>query len=198
MFDSGMRLPAAAHSSQPWRIHVIAGDFRLLDVWALPTPGGPDDFPRLVRLFSTYDPTHGSYPLRVLFGARAILGDMLGLDRPQTGLGQRVETLRHRLPQELLDTCADTGSSELGFKPLFVTNDEWAAEIANQTVHGVLHVGWVPDDAGGYRGQMAVLVRPNGLLGQAYLAAISPFRHVVVYPTMLRDIGRAWRAEVSR
>ena len=24
-------------------------DFRLEDVWALPTPGGPDDFPRLVR-----------------------------------------------------------------------------------------------------------------------------------------------------
>ena len=39
----GMRLPDAAHTSRPWRIHEIAGDFRLEDVWALPTPGGPDD-----------------------------------------------------------------------------------------------------------------------------------------------------------
>ena len=30
-----------------------------------------------------------------------------------------------------------------------------------------MHIGWVPDGAGGYRGQMAVLVKPNGLLGAA-------------------------------
>jgi len=26
----------------------------------------------------------------------------------------------------------------------------------------VMHIGWVADDVGGYRGQMAVLVKPNG------------------------------------
>jgi hypothetical protein len=41
----GMRLPNTAHTSRPWRIHDIAPDFELEDVWALPTPGGPDDFP---------------------------------------------------------------------------------------------------------------------------------------------------------
>ena len=59
-------------------------------------------------------------------------------------------------------------------------------------MHGVLHLGWVPDGAGGHRGQMAVLVKPNGLLGVAYMAAIAPFRHLVVYPTLMRDLGRAW------
>ena len=53
------------------------------------------------------------------------------------------------------------------FSPVYRTDDEAALEIANQTVHGVLHLGWVPDGCGGYRGQMAVLVKPNGLLGQA-------------------------------
>lgn len=38
-----MRLPSTAHTSRPWRIHGIAPDFRVEDVWALPTPGGPDD-----------------------------------------------------------------------------------------------------------------------------------------------------------
>ena len=56
-----------------------------------------------------------------------------------------------------------------------------------------MHVGWVPDESGGYRGQMAVLVKPNGLLGSSYMAAIAPFRHVVVYPGMLREIGRIWQ-----
>ena len=41
---------------------------------------------------------------------------------------------------------------------------------------------------------MAVLVKPNGLLGHAYMAAIRPFRHVLVYPPMLRHIGREWQA----
>jgi hypothetical protein len=43
---------------------------------------------------------------------------------------------------------------------------------------------------------MAVLVKPNGLLGSMYVAAIAPFRHLAVYPLMLRDIGRAWGQSV--
>jgi hypothetical protein len=56
-----------------------------------------------------------------------------------------------------------------------------------------MHVGWVPDGNGGYRGQMAVLVKPNGRLGSAYMAAIRPFRHLIVYPPLMRLIGRTWR-----
>jgi Protein of unknown function (DUF2867) len=56
-----------------------------------------------------------------------------------------------------------------------------------------MHVGWVPDGTGGYRGQMAVLVKPNWLLGRAYTAAIMPFRHLIVYPPLMREMGREWR-----
>ena len=82
----------------------------------------------------------------------------------------------------------------LPFISLYLLDDEWAAEIANQTMHGVMHVGWVRDGAGGYRGQMAVLVKPNGLLGTAYMAAIRPFRHLIVYPPAMQQIERTWRA----
>jgi hypothetical protein len=80
------------------------------------------------------------------------------------------------------------------FSTVYVTDDEWAAELANRTVHGVLHLGWVEEGDGSYRGQMAVLVKPNGLLGRAYMGAIAPFRHAVVYPVMMREFGRAWRS----
>jgi uncharacterized protein DUF2867 len=82
--DLVRRLPRTAHTSRPWRIHEVAGDFRLEDVWAMPTPGG-------------------------------------------------------------------------------------------------------------YHGQMAVLVKPNGLLGTLYMAAIKPFRYLGVYPALLRAIGRDWQ-----
>jgi hypothetical protein len=85
----------------------------------------------------------------------------------------------------------------LPFSSLYLLDDEWAAEIANRTMRGVMHIGWVGDGDGGYRGQLAVYVRPNGLLGTGYLAAIRPFRHLIVYPRMLRQIGLAWRTSAS-
>jgi len=51
----------------------------------------------------------------------------------------------------------------------------------------------VTDGTGGYRGEMAVLVKPNGLGGTAYMHAIRPFRRLLVYPTIIRQIERAWR-----
>jgi len=194
MFGSAP-LDTAEHTARPWRIHEIAKDFRVLDVWALPTPGGPDDFPRLVRLMATFDPAETSAVARALFAIRWALGRLFGLDSNGTGLGTRVRSVRDRLPSDLADTPSDFDGHL--FTPLYVTRDELALEIANQTVHGIMHVGWVPDGMGGHRGQMAILVKPNGVLGTAYLTAIAPVRHLIVYPLMMRDIGRAWRESVA-
>jgi hypothetical protein len=189
-----MRLPNTEHTSRPWRIHELTRDFRLEDVWALPTPGGPDDFPRLVQGIATGDPSHGSSrAARALFAIRW----KLGWDGPGFGLGSRVPTLRDRLPVDLRDAPSGPEFDELPFRSLYLTDDEWAAEVANRTMHGVLHIGWVSDGSGGYRGQMAVYVKPNGLLGNCYMAAIAPFRHLIVYPPMLRAMGRSWHARAG-
>jgi len=190
-----MRLADSAQSSRPWRIHELTRDFRIEDIWALPTPGGPDDFPRLVRLMASSDPSQSSFrALSALFAIRWKVGELMGWDGPEAGLGSRVPTLRDRLPADLRETGCRPEFEALPFSPLYVTDDEMAAEIANRTVHGVMHIGWVEDGTGGYRGQMAVYVKPNGLVGEAYMVAIKPFRHRVVYPAMLRDIGRRWEA----
>ncbi len=70
--------------------------------------------------------------------------------------------------------------------------------MANRTVHTVMHLGWVPNESGGYRGQMAVLVKPNGMFGKAYMAAIKPFRYLFVYPALMREFDRRWRAHVQQ
>lgn len=188
-----MRLPASAHSSRPWRIHELTRDFKLEDVWELPTPGGHDDFPRLVRTVITLDSSASpSRASRVLFAIRWKVGALLGWERLEAGLGTRVPTLRDRLPDDLRQSHGpDTRGGP--FRSVYLLDDEWAAEIANRTVHGVLHIGWVPDGSGGYHGQMGVLVKPNGILGSAYMAAIKPFRHLIVYPALIRQIGSAWQ-----
>jgi Protein of unknown function (DUF2867) len=193
-----MRLPDSAHTSRPWRIHEFTPDFRLEDVWALPTPGGPDDFGDLVELMSAFEAEQSSSrAVRALFALRWKIGELLGLDRPETGLGARVPRLHDRLPADLRDTGPSSVSPALPFTPLYSLPDEWAAEIANQTVHGVIHLGWVPDEAGGYRGQMAILVKPNGWRGTAYMAAIAPFRHLIVYPAIMRELERTWRERAT-
>jgi len=184
------RLPNSAHTSRPWRIHEITPDFRLEDVWALPARGEESDFPMLVQGFAAGDPSQGSSRLaRVLWSIRWKVGGLLGWDDADTGLGARVPTLRQRLPGDLLD-APGPGFDALPFTSLYLIENEFAAEIANRTMHGVMHLSWVADGTGGYRGQMAVLVKPNGLLGAVYMAAIRPFRHLIVYPAMMRQIER--------
>jgi hypothetical protein len=188
-----MRLSDSAHTGRAWRIHALVPDFRLEDVWALPTPGGPDEFPLLVEAFAAGDPSERAPgPVRALWAIRWTLGRLLGWDGEDDGVGARVPTLRDRLPADLLDAPGPDFEA-LPFRALYLLEDEFAAEIANRTMHGVLHLGWVPD-GDGYRGQMAVLVKPNGVLGEAYMAAIRPFRHLIVYPALLRQLEREWRA----
>jgi hypothetical protein len=193
-----MSLPESAHTSRPWRIHELTRDFELEDVWALPAYGDRDDFPLLVEGFTSGDPEQtSSGAARALWKIRWKVGELLGLEDEEAGVGSRVATLRDRLPADLSDSPGPKFDS-LPFEPLYLLDDEFAAEVANRTVQGVMHLGWVPDEAGGYRGQMAVLVKPNGLFGKAYMAAIKPFRHRIVYPSMMRQIERQWREQVAR
>ena len=190
-----MRLPDTEHTSRPWRIHELTRDFRLEDVWALPTPSARSDFPRLVQLIASADPSQGtSLAVRTLFAIRWKIGELLGWDGLDAGLGSRVATLRDRLPADLRSAPSGPDFDALPFRPLYLLDDEFAAEIANRTMHGVLHLGWFPDGTGGYRGQMAVLVKANGLFGTAYMAAIRPFRHLIVYPAIMQEAERFWRA----
>lgn len=189
------RLPASAHLSRPWRVHQIAPDFDLEDVWLLPGTARPADFPRMVDLVTGIDPSHsGSRIADALWAVRWKLGELFGWDDEDAGLDARVATLRDRLPADLSAGPRGPAPSAVPFRPLFLTADEYAAEIANRTVHGVLHLGAVPDpdDTDAIRVQLAVLVKPNGLLGRAYLTAIRPFRHLVVYPALMRHGQTLW------
>jgi hypothetical protein len=193
-----MRVPNTAHTSRPWRIHELTQDFRVEDVWALPARGGPDDFLRLVQLMASGDLSQGSSrAARTLWTIRLKIGGLLGWDGPDAGVGTRVPTLRHRLPVDLRDAPSGPDFGTLPFTSLYLLEGEFAAEIANRTMHGVMHLGWVPDGTGDYRGQMAILVKPNGLLGTPYMAAITPFRRLIVYPAMMRQIERAWRGRAD-
>jgi hypothetical protein len=208
-----MRLPNAVHESRPWHIREIAPDFTLEDVWALPVHGGADDFPALLELMASFDPANAeSLPTRVLWGIRDRLGSWFHLGRISTPIdsardegagklpipGNKETSLTERLPEDLRNTAADLRFDSLPFAPLFRTDVEFAAEISNQTVHGVMHLAWVDQGEGRYQGQMAVYVKPRGLFGKGYMALIKPFRYWVVYPALMQQIERAWTTRLNR
>ena len=173
-----MRLPDAAHTSRPWRIHELAPDFRLEDVWELPGPGGPGDFPRLIEGFARGDPHRTpARAVRALFAIRSRAGRAVRLGRRRA----RARLEGGDAPRALAGRAARLPRAGARSAP----------------VHAALHdrgrVGGgdrQPDDARGdahrldrraetarSEAQMAVLVKPNGLLGDVYMAAIRPFRH---------------------
>lgn len=209
-----MRLPNAAHESRPWRIRAIVPDFTLEDVWTLPAVnGGTEDFQAAIEMVVSFDPANAeSLPTRVLWGVRDRLGSWFGLGRisapidsgrddaaGKLAIPDNDETsLTDRLPDDLLGTAADLHFDSLPFASLYRTDVEFAAEISNQTVHGVMHLAWVDQGEGCYQGQMAVYVKPRGPLGKGYMALIKPFRYWVVYPALMRQIERTWNTRVPQ
>ena len=197
-----MRLPKSAHEAHPWVITEIAPDFRLLDAWALPVQGGPDDFDSFLAGVASFDPIHsGPAPSRALFSLRYRVGAWMGWDdaadkRPIPGCIET--TLSARLPEGLRGSAKSPVLGEAlqlaGFVPLYRTDDEWAVEVSNATVHGVLQFAWVEQARGCYRAQMGIYVKPRGRLGDVYMVVIEPFRHFIVYPALMREIGREWDA----
>jgi len=208
-----MRLPNAAHESRPWRIREIAPDFIVEDVWALPVQGGAEDFEALLELMASSDPANSSsLPTRILWRVRDRLGSLFDLGRIATPAGSDPDddpgkltipgtsetSLADRLPDDLRNTVADVDFGSLPFVPLYRTDVEFAAELSNRTVHAAMHLAWVDQGGDRYQGQMAVYVKPRGTFGKGYMALIKPFRHLIVYPALMRQTERAWNARSSR
>jgi len=193
------RVPAAEFHTHPWRIHEVAPDFDVEDVWELPGTEPLSAFPRVVQTLTTFDPADSPLPARLLWSARTCLGSLFGWDDAAGGVGARVPSLRDRLPSDLTTTPAHRDRfTDVPFEVLIDLPGEFAAEIANKTMHGLMHLGAVPAENGLTKVQLTILVKPNGLLGRTYMAAIKPFRHAIIYPLMIRRLAERWHATADR
>lgn len=198
-----MRVSNDVLKTQRWIILDVVHDFDVEDVWALPIDGGPDDFGAVIDLMGSIDfPESAPLPVRLLWGLRDLLGRMFGLGRISTSAdeagvwlpvprtGER--SLIGRVPEELRNTATDSRLTGKPFRPLYLTDIEFADEMSNRTMYGVMHLAWVDQGGGRYQGQMTVYVKPRGAIGKAYMAFIKPFRYAIVYPALMRHLERLW------
>lgn len=193
------RLDPVAHGDLPWRVHEITGDFDLEDVWRYPIVGGRDDFAQVVSVLTQAPIVERSGPVfRTLWAARWALGRLLRWDRAELDVGTAVPSIRARLPADLRDVPTGPQMGDTPMRSVYLLPDEFVTELANSTCHAVMHLGWTPIGAERWALQMAVLVKPRGRFGAAYMAAIAPIRHVIVYPRMLATCGRIWQEHLTR
>lgn len=198
-----MRLSAHDHLVHPWQVHGLADDFDLLDVWRFPLIAHPEKgetFAVVQRFFlqQLEHPDDFQGVTGWLFTLRKKMGETFGWDEKQVARpipGCTETSVKDRLSTneppatptlEVHDTAV--------FTPVYAEDTEVLYETSNDTVHALLHLGWVPAKDESFTVQMAVYAKSRGWLGHAYMAAISPFRHWIVYPTMMQWLKRHWQS----
>lgn len=191
-----MRVPNETLDGQAWRIREVLGDFPLEDLWQLPDMTGTQaEFGDLLDQVAGADPSHDApAAVRFLWNVRDALGRWFGLGEIAAPTDEPPpESLRHNVPADLRGTADDVQFAALPFVPLYRTDTEFAAEVANRTMHGVMHLGWLQVGDDTFIPQMAVFVRPNGIFGRAYMQFIKPFRYAIVYPALEKRMAQQWR-----
>ena len=191
-----MRSTASAHRAHPWRVHTLAPDFELVDVWrfdVLVDPGR--GFDAFLDVFWEVMGTLEHHPLSRL---RLAVGRILGWDeRPNSraipGCGERTVAERLDAADRARNRVPASGPAPergLSVRPVYRFADEVLYEISNETVHGLLHLGCVKGGAP----ELAVYIKSRGLFTRLYMAAIWPARHAIIYPALTSRVERRWRA----
>lgn len=167
-----MRLESPEHLKHDWWVHDYARDFELLDVWRYPIEGTEDEFDDFVRLHDVPSMVaESSVLVRFLFSLRSALGRVFGWDATKGDFDEVYE--------------GDFGQVHRSERELVLRTE-------NATVTALLHLGWAPLGPNRFTAQLAVYVIPKGLLGRCYMKLIGPFRHLLVYPALMKACRKRW------
>jgi Protein of unknown function (DUF2867) len=187
-----MRVKPAEFQKLNLRCHALLSDVPLHDAWAIPLTGGGSG--RTVReahalLFGTRHPPANA-AVRGLFALRHALGRAFGWDDERHD--PPALSYVHRLTEaDRAQSQVPPGTRQGAFRVLYMFDDEALSEIRNATVHGFLALALAPK-IGGYTLYMAIYVKPVGRFTALYMAAIDPFRRLLVYPALTRHAQQCW------
>jgi SAM-dependent methyltransferase len=200
------------HHSHHWKVHEIARDFELLDVWEFPIWADKNknqDFALFLKIMQQPPKTRitSFFSIRYLTAGflvvlRMYLGETFNLDKNINTLpipGSKELSFRERLSEEdlkrSLEESKGEGAQDNGtWRTVYRYENEMLTELSNDTVHALMHLGWVHKHGNYYTAQLAVYAKPRGALGEFYMRLIMPFRQLVVYPAMLDEVEKRWEA----
>jgi hypothetical protein len=209
-FVRAQNIDKKTHYSHPWKVHEIAQDFELLDVWEFPVKAEKtqiQDFSLFMKAMQQPSkPSVRSYfsikylMARFLVLLRVFLGETLGIDRNVNSLsipGCNETSLKERLSVEdrdrSLTESSGSGAQEEGiWRTVYLYEKEILIEHSNNTVHALIHGGWVHKSGNYFTAQLAVYAKPRGNLGEFYMRLIMPFRRSIIYPVIMEEFKKRW------
>ena len=175
----------------PLRVHTFLADVPLHDVWSVDLPRWRagitlEDFLRADSncLFTL------SSLIRILLNIRFFVGRFFGWDREpritawETFVTRLTETDRSR-------SIAEPGVPDGFFRIVYRFENEQLLELINRTAHAAASSALVETPTA-YRYYLAVYVRSVSRFTPFYMAAIDPFRKLIVYPSLLRSVRARW------
>jgi hypothetical protein len=185
------RISTEEFEQLPLRVHGFLAGVPLHDVWAVDLPRTRsgitlDEFLRTAstRLF-TLSPV-----VRALLNLRLFVGRLLGWDREPSTTAW--ETFTTRLTTaDRSKSLAPAGTPEGLFRVVYRFENEQLLELINRTAHAAALSALV-ETAHDYRFYFGVYVRSVGRFTPVYMALIDPFRKLVVYPSLLRNVRATW------
>ena len=179
----------------PLRVHRFLTDIPLRDVWAidLASPRTGITLDEFLRVASEriYTPTP---VVRGLLKLRLLIGRVFGWDHPRTS-PLAAPTFADRLTdadraRSIMPAGVREGPDGL-FRVVYRFENEKLVELINRTVHAAALSALV-EGANSYRFYFAVYVRSVGWWTPLYMAAIDPFRKLIIYPSLLRSVRANW------
>jgi hypothetical protein len=177
----------------PLRVHAFLAGVPLHDVWAVDLPcrrSGitlTEFIQRGGGLFLRPPPV-----VRALLSMRFFVGSMFGWDRAAPG--SISESFAQRLTDEdRTRSLLPAGTPDGVFRIVYRFDNEQLEEVVNRTVHAAALSALI-EGITGYRFYFAVYVCEVSSFTPLYMAAIDPFRKVIIYPALLRSISEQWKA----
>ena len=186
------RISAAEFQRLPLRAHAFLAGVPLHDVWAVDLPRWRagvtlDEFLRAAK----DRPFTPSPAVRVLLAIRFFVGRLFGWDREPEASATRVSFAARLTDADRSRSVLPPGTPQGPFRLVYRFEGEQLVELVNRTAHaGALSA--LVETAAGYRFYFAVYVSSVGRFTPLYMAAIDPFRRLVVYPSLLRSVRATW------
>jgi Protein of unknown function (DUF2867) len=192
-----MRIDSGEFRARPLRVHALLHDVPLEDAWAVPLAGGGAGRTiQDLRAVMTAGLEAAPALVQALFRLRGRIGALLGWDHQRPGWN--AESYANRLsPADRAQSLVAPGTPDRSFRLLYRFEDEQLSELRNATVHAFLSLSIrrTPD---GYLAYVGVFVRPVHRFTRLYMGAIAPFRRLIVYPAIMRNIQSAWAERYGR
>jgi Protein of unknown function (DUF2867) len=173
------------------RVHDFLAGVPLHDAWAvdLPCERSGITLDQFSRTASTCLCTPPAL-VRALLNIRLFVGGLLGWDREPAATAW--ESFATRMTTaDRSRSLAPAGTREGLFRVVYRFENEQLLELINRTAHAAALSALV-ETANGYRFYFGVYVRSVNRFTPIYMALIGPFRKLVVYPSLLRNVRAKW------